>query len=138
MFFPENGIMKAEGMENLDQPKPDPKGKAIASFCLGAISTLIFLFYSCPNAMTNMDDPEHLPPTLLSMLLFTIVSPIGLMLGIKGIRSTERTYAIVGIVLSMITLLPLALFLIIIASFNPIVVLLPVLYFLVLFYLIFH
>ena len=91
-------IIKAEGMENLQQPKPDPKGKAIASFWLGVISVIAgtFMLLMFPFFMV-------IPPLVVGM----ITVPAGLILGIMGLKSTKRNFAIAGIVLSIIPLLPI-------------------------------
>lgn len=88
------------------QSRPDPKGKAIASLafaCIGIIIQLVvhlqilncykeiheglacgagFIFFEVPNG-----------------LLFGF---LGLNLGFKGLKSTKRTLAIIGIILSII------------------------------------
>ena len=112
-------IIKAEGMENLDQPKPDPKAKAIASFILGIISLvpllvlLPFILRIIPSYYFQSD--EALYPQLRLVLLLAgdgvltigpITGLIGLILGVMGLKSTKRNFAIAGIALSIIALLP--------------------------------
>jgi len=102
-----------------EKSKPDPKGKAIASFVLGIISLVIGVF----GALTFFQ-PKLLWPIFFpygwdtsaaialafliggpSFILSAIVGLIGIILGIKGLKSTKKNLAMTGIVLCGVILL---------------------------------
>jgi len=94
------------------QTKPDPKGKAIASFVLGMVSIIpIVLFLSIYIIPFGEGEGGHWQRGLFILFIgfvsiFTmIVGLIGLILGIKDLKSTKRNFAIVGIILCVIGLL---------------------------------
>lgn len=103
---------------NNQQPKPDPKGKAIASFVLGIISVILtvlatlFLYTDITIPLIENGETDY---TSAMIIIFTIILPIGiigaltgfigLILGIRGLRSSKRIFAIIGLVLSGMALL---------------------------------
>ena len=89
-------------MNNTQPSKPDPKGKAIASFVLGIISVgilvLLVRFISLNKASYDI--------IILGLSLLLAVSGIiGLISGIKGLKSTKGIFAIIGIILCIVGLL---------------------------------
>lgn len=92
------------------QPKFDPKRKAIASLIFGIISISPNIFLPLLADII----PFAIAP-LLGFYLFLIIflfAIIGLVFGILGLKSTKRNFAIAGIVLCLIGLLvPLYYFL---------------------------
>jgi len=105
-------------MNNTQLSKPDPKGKAIASFVLGFISVVLGFFASIPQSLNPLIGPEWLdgrtaPPLLKILILFLFFSPplivitglIGVIFGIIGLKSTKKTFAIIGLLLGAISFL---------------------------------
>jgi len=92
------------------QSKINSKGKAIASLVFGIISI-------SPNILVRLlvDIIPFAIAPVIGFFLFIITSLgaiIGLILGIMGLKSTKRNFAIAGIVLNAIGLLvPLVYFL---------------------------
>jgi Ca2+/Na+ antiporter len=88
-------------MNNTQQPKPDRRGFAIVSFVLGIISLiaprLISLRPSGAETSTQMMWGFYIAFPL--MILSIITGLIGLILGIIGLRSSKKIFAIVGILL---------------------------------------
>lgn len=86
--------------------KTDPKNKAIASLVLGVIT--IF-----PVAIiTSLDYFFYFPISFsfiffIFRFIFPLFSIPGLFLGILGLKSTKRKFAIAGIILCAISLLVL-------------------------------
>ena len=91
-------------MNNTQPSKPDPKGKAVASFWVGIIS-----FLSIPVAILGgkalewigVNEHTIMFPTVILILVAGFTAPIGLILGILGLKSTKRKLAIAGIILSL-------------------------------------
>jgi phosphoglycerol transferase MdoB-like AlkP superfamily enzyme len=91
------------------QLKPDPKGKAIASFVLGIVSmipTVLFLIALLLATITE----SLLGLLVLLFPLSMIIGLIGLILGIKGLESSKRNLAKTGIVICLLALLVQPLF----------------------------
>jgi hypothetical protein len=99
-------------MDNTQQPKPDPKGKATVSFMLGIISiiplaiswvldTLITPFMDNPNTISSLSFSLGISFLPIASLL----ALIGAVLGIIGLKSSKRKYAIVGLILGIYVLL---------------------------------
>jgi len=97
--------------ENL---KPDPKGKATASFMLGIVSVTPLVVY-IPSSLVLFLLGSHggglesasgsLAFLVMSLCLLTIIAgPIGLILGVMGLRSTKRNFAMAGIILCIVGL----------------------------------
>jgi len=95
-------------MENNKQPKPDPKGKAVASLVFACIGIVIqiYLIQSINSWVAKTGEGAF------GAMGFLISSPIpflfgliGLILGIKGLKSTRRNLAIAGIVFSIISII---------------------------------
>lgn len=91
----------------IQQPKLDLKGNAIMSLALGTISffpyiIILFLaFYWISPMGPNI-------PTYMSFIFFSffpLISILGLILGIKGLQSSKKFFAILGIILCSISLL---------------------------------
>jgi len=79
----------------IKQPKTDQKWKAITSLIAGIISiTPIIILFS----------RSFLPK---KMFLFSFFSIIGIVFGVKGLRSTKKNIAIGGIIFSIIGLIGL-------------------------------
>jgi len=90
-------------MDNTQQSKPDPKGKAIASLIFGVISIIgLYLMYSIVpmRFIVSFRNPE----SFIFPVIAIILPLIGLVLGIRGLKSTKRVFALAGIVLSVISL----------------------------------
>lgn len=90
----------------VQQSKPDPKGKAIASLVLGAISILPFIllliaFISPWEALRVF---AYLFFVLPSYVLGLILATLGLICGTIGLKSSKKKLAITGIVFSTISL----------------------------------
>lgn len=118
---------------NDQQPKPDPikytlkipvsgsELKAIASFVLGIASVtplVVYILFSLILSLTGPHVGGFEGPAavfifiILPLFILTIIAgPIGLILGIMGLKSTKRNFAIVGIILCIIGLLPVLFFL---------------------------
>src|SRR3989344_6359359 len=102
-------------MNNNQQPKPEPKGKAIASFWIGIISVIpmafikiLFNLISTPYSGSPGDSPGVTFYTLVMapfFILAVILGPIGLILGIIGLKSTKRNFAIAGIILTSLAII---------------------------------
>lgn len=99
-------------MENqiTQSPKSNSKGKAVASLVLGVISMTLGLM---PEVFLFLGmNPMAPSPILNIVFLLPIVALFGVILGILGLKSTKRNFAIVGIVLCIIGLLvPIIFFL---------------------------
>lgn len=94
-------------MNNNQQPKPDPKGKAIASFVLGIVSVLWnhFLWWIA-LVFLGLSLGVFGPIVLYLYLLITsLISIVGIILGIQGLKSSRKNMAIVGIILCVISFL---------------------------------
>lgn len=108
-------------MENLEQPKPEQKGKsistiifgspeerAIVSFVLGCINVIfpaaIMLTVGSVYSVYRGDDIAGALLILLSPIIGLLSALLGLILGIMGLKSTKRNFAIAGIVLSIVSL----------------------------------
>ena len=92
-------------MDNNLPSKPDPKGKAIASIILGIISILILIGSSFYYEMFREGKYaaaiyDLMLNQLLMLLLASAIGFIALILGIKGLKSTKRYYAMAGIIIS--------------------------------------
>jgi len=94
-------------MNNNQQPKPDPKGKAIASFIFACISVVpqaimvLLISRSGPHAggiIVEGFQVLYSPIGMMSAIL-------GLILGIMGLKSTKRNFAVISIILCIIGLL---------------------------------
>jgi hypothetical protein len=99
-------------MDNTQQPKPDPKWKAIASFVLAVIALLLLSpIYRRSPLMNPWDLLLYFPRIiarwgiLLYFFFILIIAVWGLILGRKGLSSTKRNWAILGILLCIISLL---------------------------------
>jgi len=103
----------------MTQPtKTDPKGKAVASLILGIIGSiptiLLVLGIIAPYIIMAL----YTMPLLIILLgwlrkISFILLLLGLFLGISGLQSTKRNFAIAGITLCIIGLLvPIIYFLI--------------------------
>lgn len=86
-------------MENIQKPKSDPKGKAIASFVLGIGTILVIVVLTKIRSETVENFSIFILPGLFIILL------IGLILGIIGLRSSKRIFAAIGIVMNIVCLL---------------------------------
>jgi hypothetical protein len=106
------------------QPKPDPKDKAIVSLSLGIISAILNSFYlliavtirsdlsggiveTITEAIMAILEPLYLvmmglTPSLFPLLFF--VSVVGIILGIRGLKSSKGNLAKFGIVLCTLSL----------------------------------
>lgn len=107
-------------MNHNQQPKPDPKGKAIASFVLG-VAYLVWSVFSCLSIFSDSSSIILIYivfwPYILTVLLFGSspdwmfllsllpIPLIGVILGTKGLKSSKRNFAIAGIILSVVSLL---------------------------------
>jgi len=86
-------------MENqsiVQQPKRDPRGKAITSLVFGAFGLIVSIIFT------------YFIPSVISMIILYvafIMALIGLVLGISGLRSTKKKLAILGIILCISTLI---------------------------------
>lgn len=93
---------------NNQQPKPDPKGKAIASLILGFVS-VILVFYFISSIFTSLTYylPETLDMWLYSSIWFVtpLAGLIGIFLGGRCLTSTRSNFAKWGIMLSALSLL---------------------------------
>lgn len=94
---------------NNQQPKPDPKGKAIASLVLGIISALWppIQFLSVMIIMMAQTGGGYFVIIFLHSISFfvaSLISIIGITLGVQGLKSTRKGLAIAGIVLCVIGL----------------------------------
>jgi len=87
-------------MNNTQQLKPDPKGKAIASFTLGILIIIIYYIFSWtwpPKVSTAKEDsPLYLALIFLLPILFMIAGVIGLALGRMGARSPSIVIKIIA------------------------------------------
>jgi len=87
--------------QNIQQPKPDPKGKAVASFVLGIIA-------ATPNLLILTNIPMVLyldnPPITFASLIIGVAA---IVFGIMGISSSKRKYSIIGVSLGLIPFLSL-------------------------------
>lgn len=88
---------------NTQQIKPDPKEKAIASFVLGIISVIATVAVWLLGEISTVE---------FGMLLVFFVTPViviagvvGLVIGISGLRSTKKSFALIGITLCLIMIL---------------------------------
>jgi hypothetical protein len=97
------------------QPKPNPKGKAVVSLLLGIISGIsVITIIIVIELLSRFGGLPMVMP--LAEFVFYRMAPliaiIGLILGILGLKSTKRNFAIAGIILCLIGLLtPLYYFL---------------------------
>jgi hypothetical protein len=94
--------------QTFEQLKPDRKVKAIASCVLGFISIIpIFNYILMLNEVKSFFRSGYLlyPSipflNLLGPFLFPILGIIGLILGITGLKSSKRIFAILGISFSI-------------------------------------
>ncbi|OGZ17682.1 MAG: hypothetical protein A2Z78_00380 [Candidatus Nealsonbacteria bacterium RBG_13_36_15] len=103
---------------NNQQPKSDPKGKAIASFVLGIINVISFcivglfiiLFLGIDegsinltykgNTFLSLGPNERLFLGYLQFALTITLGLIGLILGRIGLKSSKKRNAIIGIILN--------------------------------------
>ena len=98
-------------MEDLEEPKPDPKGKATASFILAIISLLPYLLFVIYTIMANnipaLSGSNYLVVVVMASFIFTLIAaPIGIILGVQALKSTKRKTAIFAIILAIIAFLP--------------------------------
>jgi len=85
------------------QSKPDPRGKAVVSLALGILSVIISLL---PVLFLLLGMNPMAPSPILNIVFsLPLVVLIGLILGILGLKSTKRNFAIAGIVLCAIGLI---------------------------------
>jgi len=88
-------------IQNIQQSKSDPKGKAIASLILGIISfTPIVTQLMMPFIYYLISPIRGIIVLFLRGIL--ILSIVGIILGILGLKSSKRNFAITGIVLNTI------------------------------------
>ena len=93
------------------EQKPDPKGKAIASFVLGIINPIVAILAMRIFSLSVIPKPlAFLKPILLPIipaifLFFPISFVLGILFGIMGLKSTKRNFAVAGILLSVLSLL---------------------------------
>ena len=111
------------------QPKPDPKGKAIASSVLGIISVIpLTLLIKIISYSQSFKDPEFayagfmlgiigFLTAFVGIPLGGVAGFIGLILGIKGLKSSLKSLAIIGIILCIIGLLTAMLYLLVFILF---------------------
>lgn len=91
-------------MNNTQQPKPDPKGKAIASFWLGIITVILSLGFSL-DFMLDFLSTGYLRASMFYVLPALIIGITGLILGRRGLKSSKRATARNGIILCIIGLI---------------------------------
>lgn len=94
------------GNQNIQQPKPNPKGKAIVSIILGIIVTILPFVILIPKLTSP--HAGAVAGGILSifgplLILAVIVGLIGIILGIIGLA--KRNLALIGVVLGVIALL---------------------------------
>jgi hypothetical protein len=112
----------AEASED-KQTKPDPKGKAIASFALGIISVILSLslwltiwlplimpgYLALPwlwlGKLLYILAPHPFLGIFIGFIPAIILGFVGLILGIKGLKSSKNIFAKVGIILNIIGIL---------------------------------
>jgi hypothetical protein len=112
-----DSVKSPDSTPTLHQTKPDPKGKAVTAFIFGLIS-LAVPFILLGLALLLDVEYEHpyggfLVLMGIGALSFLIVLPLsifGLIFGMLGLKSTKRTFAIVGITLSILALARFFLF----------------------------
>lgn len=93
----------------INQPaRSDSKRKAVASLVLGVISVgLLLLLYGIIGAtiILGIMEMSGMGVFLMSLLFSALLSAlVGVILGILGLKSTKRNFAIAGIILSVISL----------------------------------
>jgi len=98
------------------QSNPNPKGKAIASLVMGIISGISVITIIITIELLTRLGALPMTPMPLGEFMFYWIDPliaiIGLILGVLGLKSTKRNFAIAGIILCLIGLLfPLYYFL---------------------------
>ena len=103
--------------QNNQQTKYNPRGKAIASLILGIISLILFMawiidfwYFTSPDGIRYYFNYvlKKIPLELRALInIFQIpLLPIfGLILGIFGLKSTRKKFAITGIMLCSISLI---------------------------------
>ena len=84
----------------INQPKTDQKWKAIGSLIAGIISIIPIL-----QALSSGGIPRGFVWVPKEMMLLGFFSIVGVILGIKGLKSTKKKFAIGGIVVSIFSLL---------------------------------
>lgn len=96
--------------QTIQQPKIDQKRSAIASLVLGIISIILYLI---PGLFLFFGMNPMSPPSILNIVFLSpLLDLLGLILGILGLKSTKRNFAIAGIILCLVGLLvPLYYFL---------------------------
>lgn len=126
--------------QDIQRLKHDPKGSAITSFTLGIVSItpvlLVFLTITLAGTPRFYDSNISFGApgdTTEDMIVFLLILPvvlgwpiylgaglIGLFRGIKGLKSTKKNLAIIGIILCIITSLSSFTFIFLIALFRKI------------------
>jgi len=78
--------------------KLDPKEKAIVSLVLGIVSVILLMSIRLiPMALASLG-------SFVVGVLLPLISIAGLILGVIGLKSTKKNFAITGIVLCLISL----------------------------------
>lgn len=94
--------------------QPSQRGKAITSLVLGAISGFPMIMFIILLEFLHFIPPMTTTP-FLNIIFFPmlpLIAIIGLIFGIKSLKSTKRNFAVVGIILCVIGLvIPLYYFL---------------------------
>ncbi len=96
--------------KNNQQKKYDPKGKAITSLVLGIISGAPMMFLVSMGILAyymRIMGGGTMPPLFQHIVLFplyTLMSIMGLIFGIQGLKSTKKNFAIAGTILCAIGL----------------------------------
>lgn len=100
--------------QNIQQTKPNPQAKATTSLIVGVIAGILIIIQRALPHFALAPGPSVLVLfAIIITWLIPIFSLIGLILGILGLKSTKRNFAIAGIILCLIgLLLPLYYFLI--------------------------
>ena len=99
--------------QNIQQSKTDHKGKAIVSLVLGVISITPFIilklmiYLGGKGIIAISGELSVYGAGYVFYLIAPAVGLVGLILGILGLKSTKKNFAIAGIVLCVIALLVL-------------------------------
>ncbi len=92
--------------QNIQQAKSDQKGKAITSLMVGIITGILIVIRIVLPSLALAPGPSVLALfAIIITWLIPFFSLIGLILGITGLKSTKRNFAIIGILLSVVGLL---------------------------------
>jgi len=95
---------------NQTASKPDPKGKAIASFILGSISILPAIPLLIAILRKSLLTTDFLIVLIYAMIgmgstyRVPLIPLLGVILGVMGLKSTKKSFAIIGLILSLIGL----------------------------------